>query len=82
MSEGVSMTRSSAAAALASATFLLTLVTEPAFAQDTRSACTRDVTRMCRSVINDGDMAVLACLKQHRSRLSRGCQRVLSENNQ
>jgi hypothetical protein len=76
------MTRFSAAAALASAAFMLTLAAGSAAAQDTHSACTRDVTRMCRTVINDGDSAVLACLKQHRSRLSRGCQRVLSDNNQ
>jgi hypothetical protein len=32
--------------------------------------------------MNDGDSVVLACLKQHRGRLSRACDRVLTENGQ
>jgi Cysteine rich repeat len=45
-------------------------------------ACARDVTRFCRPVINDGDQAVLACLKQHRSRISKACDRILTEHGQ
>ncbi|THD72245.1 MAG: hypothetical protein E7813_04350 [Bradyrhizobium sp.] len=44
--------------------------------------CARDVSRHCRSVMNDGDMAVLACLKQNRARLSRACEKVLTEHGQ
>ena len=44
--------------------------------------CARDVSRHCRSVMNDGDMAVLACLKQNRGRLSRTCEKVLTEHGQ
>ncbi len=44
--------------------------------------CARDVSRHCRSVINDGDMAVLACLKQNRPRLSKACEKVLTEHGQ
>ena len=62
---------------------LTTSLTNAASAQtDTRAGCTRDVTRMCRPVMNDGDMAVLACLKEHRGRLSKTCQKVLADNNQ
>jgi hypothetical protein len=44
--------------------------------------CARDVSRHCRAVINDGDDAVLACLKQHRARLSKVCAKVLTDNGQ
>lgn len=45
-------------------------------------ACARDVVRLCRHIMNDGDQAVLACLKQHRRHLSRGCNKVLVEHGQ
>jgi hypothetical protein len=54
----------------------------PASAQQGHDACARDVTRLCRAHMNDGDSVVLACLKQHRARLSRACDRVLTENGQ
>ena len=47
-----------------------------------QDACARDVTRFCRAHMNDGDMVVLACLKQNRARLSRGCQQVLISHGQ
>ena len=53
-----------------------------ASAQQGQDACARDVTRFCRAHMNEGDMVVLACLKQHRARLSRGCDKVLTENGQ
>ena len=45
-------------------------------------ACARDVTRHCRAVMNDGDQVVLACLKQNRARLSKACEKVLTEHGQ
>jgi hypothetical protein len=45
-------------------------------------ACARDVTRFCRAHINDGDQVVLACLKQNRARLSKACDKVLTEHGQ
>lgn len=45
-------------------------------------ACTRDVVRHCRAVMNDGDQAVLACLKEHRSRISKACDKILVEHGQ
>jgi hypothetical protein len=51
-------------------------------AQQGHDACARDVSRFCRAQMNDGDSVVLACLKQHRARLSRGCDKVLTENGQ
>jgi hypothetical protein len=53
-----------------------------ASAQPGHDACARDVARHCRAVINDGDDAVLGCLKQHRARLSRACDKILTENGQ
>jgi hypothetical protein len=32
--------------------------------------------------MNDGDQIVLACLKQNRVRISKGCQKVLADHGQ
>jgi hypothetical protein len=53
-----------------------------AFAQQGHDACARDVSRFCRAYTQQGDMAVLACLKQHRNRISRGCDAVLTSHGQ
>jgi hypothetical protein len=50
--------------------------------QQGHDACARDVARHCRKVMNDGDQAVLACLKENRSRISKGCDKVLVEHGQ
>ena len=50
--------------------------------QPGHDACARDVSRFCRAVMNNGDAAVLACLKQNRARLSKGCDKVLTEHGQ
>jgi hypothetical protein len=51
-------------------------------AQQGHDACVRDVTRFCRSHMNDDDQTVLACLQQHRARLSKACDKLLTENGQ
>jgi hypothetical protein len=53
-----------------------------ASAQQGHDACARDVARHCRAVMNDGDQVVLACLKQNRARLSKGCEKVLTDHGQ
>jgi len=60
------------------------LVVSAASAQNGRPdpGCARDVTRHCRAVINDGDQAVLACLKQNRAKISKLCDKVLTEHGQ
>ena len=58
------------------------LFASEAFAQQGQDACARDVSRLCRAYMNQGDMAVLACLKQHRNRISRGCDAVLTSHGQ
>jgi len=47
-----------------------------------RNGCSRDVSRLCRSVMNDGDSAVLSCLQQNRAKVSKACQKILTENGQ
>ena len=46
--------------------------------QQGQDACARDASRFCRAHLNDGDMAVLACLQTNRARLSNGCQATLT----
>jgi hypothetical protein len=50
--------------------------------QPGQDACARDVSRHCRAVMNNGDQAVLACLKEHRAKLSKACDKVLTDHGQ
>jgi hypothetical protein len=56
------------------------LLASSASAQQGHDACARDVSRFCRAHMNEGDMAVLACLKQNRARLSKACAKVLTDH--
>jgi hypothetical protein len=47
-----------------------------------QAACTRDVQKHCRKVIDQGDFTILACLKEHRAQLSAACNQVLKNNGQ
>jgi hypothetical protein len=58
------------------------LIASAASAQQGHDACARDVSRFCRAHMNDGDQVVLACLKQHRAKLSKACAKVLTEHGQ
>jgi hypothetical protein len=58
----------------------LVLMTSAASAQQGQDACTRDASRFCRAHLNEGDQVVLACLKQNRARLSKGCQALLASH--
>jgi hypothetical protein len=58
------------------------LMASMASAQQGQDACARDVSRYCRAHMSDGDMVVLACLKQNRARLSKACQQVLISHGQ
>ncbi len=46
-----------------------------------QDACFRDANRYCADAIPD-QFKVLACLQEHRKRLSKGCAKVLEENGQ
>jgi hypothetical protein len=72
--------------------FALTLLSVPvstgAIAQqrsgtpDEQKACTRDVSRYCRAVMDQGDFTVLACLQQNRAKLTKACSQVLTNHGQ
>ncbi|CCD90043.1 conserved hypothetical protein; putative signal peptide [Bradyrhizobium sp. ORS 285] len=62
--------------------FLLLASAASAQQQVGQDACARDVSRHCRAVMNNGDQAVLACLKEHRAKLSKACDKVLTEHGQ
>jgi hypothetical protein len=47
-----------------------------------QAACTRDVQRHCRPVIDQGDFTILACLQQNRPKLSKACDQVLKQHGQ
>jgi Cysteine rich repeat len=64
-------------------------VSTSALAEDARSgtpeeqkACTRDVQKFCRHVIDQGDFTILACLKENRPKISEACDSVLKNHNQ
>jgi hypothetical protein len=42
-------------------------------------ACKADVTRYCKAVFNQGDMAILQCLQTNRAKLNRPCSSFLKE---
>ena len=47
-----------------------------------QAACTRDVQRHCRKVMDQGDFTVLACLQQNRPKLTKACDLVLKTHGQ
>ena len=69
-------------------TLLSLSVSTAAFAQgrggtpEEQKACTRDVQRHCRPVIDQGDLVILACLKQNRDKISPACDAVLKSHGQ
>jgi hypothetical protein len=66
----------------------ISVSSQAAFAQqrsgtaDEQKACTRDVQKHCRAVIDQGDFTILACLKENRSKISAACNQVLKNNGQ
>jgi hypothetical protein len=69
-------------AAMAALTLLFMVPLQAQERQQGQDACGRDSTRLCKAVINDGDQAVLACLKQNRARLRAVCVKFLQEKGQ
>ena len=71
-------------------TLLSVAASSEAFAQqqqrsgtpEEQKACSRDVQKFCRPVIDQGDFTILACLKEHRSKISTACDQVLKNNGQ
>jgi len=70
------------ALALSSLSFSTAAFAEHGGTPDEQRACSRDVQRHCRAVINQGDLTVLACLRENRQKLSAGCSEVLKSHGQ
>jgi hypothetical protein len=47
-----------------------------------QKACTPDVQRFCRKLMDQGDFTILTCLKENRPRLSTACRQVLVSHGQ
>jgi Cysteine rich repeat len=47
-----------------------------------QASCSRDVQRFCRPVIDQGDFTILACLQEHRPKLTVACNMVLKDHGQ
>ena len=45
-----------------------------------QKACSRDVARYCKSVMNSDDLTILGCLQQNRAKLAPACGKVLSSH--
>jgi hypothetical protein len=45
-------------------------------------ACGGDARRMCRKVLDQGDMVILDCLLTNQKKLSAACRKVLRDNGQ
>jgi hypothetical protein len=70
-------------------TLLAVSVSTGAIAQQQRSgtpdeqkACSRDVSRFCRTLMDQGDFVILACLKENRPKLTKACNQVLINHGQ
>jgi hypothetical protein len=47
-----------------------------------QKACTRDVQKLCRTVMDQGDLVILSCLKENRPKISKACNDVLVSHGQ
>jgi hypothetical protein len=47
-----------------------------------QKACAHDVQKFCRSVMDQSDLTVLACLQQNRPKLTQSCNQVLVSHGQ
>jgi hypothetical protein len=47
-----------------------------------QKACSRDVQRFCRPLIDQGDLVILSCLQGNRPKLTSACDQVLKNHGQ
>ncbi|UTD26408.1 hypothetical protein [Bradyrhizobium sp. WD16] len=47
-----------------------------------QKACSKDVSRYCRTVMNESDLVILSCLQQNRPKISQSCDKVLASHGQ
>lgn len=63
------------------------LANSGAFAQDAQrsgtpqqqQACSKDVSRHCRSVMKESDAIIANCLRENRAKLSKSCLKAMAE---
>ena len=73
---------------LVALTLLSASLSTTAFAQQGRGtdaeqkACSRDVQKLCRNVMDQGDLVILSCLKENRPKISKACNDVLISHGQ
>ena len=73
---------------LVALTLLSASLSTAAFAQAGRGtdaeqkACSRDVQKLCRNVMDQGDLVILSCLKENRPKISKACNAVLVSHGQ
>lgn len=58
-----------------------------AFAQDAQrgtsqqqQACSKDVSRHCRALMNESDAVIAGCLRENRAKLSKTCLKALADS--
>jgi Cysteine rich repeat len=47
-----------------------------------QKACSRDVQRFCRSLMDESDLVILSCLQENRPKLTPACDQVLKSHGQ
>jgi hypothetical protein len=65
----------------------MVMVSSTVFAQDAQrsgtsqqqQACSKDVSRHCRSVMKESDAIIANCLRQNQAKLSKSCIKAMGE---
>ncbi|MGO4711677.1 hypothetical protein [Bradyrhizobium sp. 2TAF24] len=47
-----------------------------------QKACAKDVSRYCRTLMDQGDLVILSCLQQNRPKITPACDKVLKDHGQ
>ncbi len=47
-----------------------------------QKACAHDVQKYCRAIMDQADLVVLNCLQQNRAKLTKACDKVLTDHGQ
>jgi hypothetical protein len=66
----------------------LTAITSSSLAQDPQrsgtsqqqQACSKDVSRHCRSVMKESDAIIAGCLRENRAKLSKSCLKAMADS--
>lgn len=67
---------------IASASASISALAQNRGTPEQQKACGSDVSRYCRSVMQEGDFVILACLQQNRPKISKACDTMLKSHGQ